>query len=756
MRAYLLCLVALFGCCSFHAAAASTSWQGQPVADYLAFLNSTGQRIVFSSDLVPEELVVTIEPDPSDPSASLADVLAACGLSVIDGPAGSLLVVPGARAPESLVTRKAGQETSLPEIIVTSSLHQVQYAESGTHAYLERELATRIPAAAEEAVRLTNRLPGTASGGISSRNHIRGGEVNEVLFLFDGLRLYEPYHMKDFQSLASIVNGSAIAGVDFYSGAYPARYGDRMSGVMSMDMRRPTKRAETELSLSFFNASAIAMGSLGARHQGDWLVAARRGNLDLIVDVIAPEFGSPDYNDLLLHVGWDFGLRAQISANALASYDKISLNDASVGETANAKYENHVFWLKWGAEWSERLHSETIVSFNEINDERRGVLSLPGIVSGTLAESRDFTAFEIKQDWRFTPSARWMLSFGIRARDQDADYEHTSARTITPPFDQILDNEPFVSRDLQLSPDGAQYAAYSELRWRPVDSLVLDIGVRWDQQTYTSSDDDRQYSPRASVLWSVDDATELRLGFGEYYQAQEINELQVSDGLTEFFPAQRAQHVVANLKRQLDVGIDLDVSIYRKTFRTLRPHFENVFNTLTLLPELQFDRTRIDAVRAESRGVELMASFGSGRDNLFWWLGYAWSEVEDTVPQGKVKRSWDQTHTVKGGISWRWGAWDISAAGEVHTGWPKTDLGTVRNDSRYSVFHTLDARISRDFTVKRGELTAFLEVTNLYNRANPCCTEYSLQPTTSGPDELVAREAHWLPVVPSLGVVWRF
>ncbi len=756
MRAHLLCLVALFGCCSLHSAAAANSWEGRPLAGYLESLNASGQRIIFSSDLVSEELIVTIEPDPSDPSARLVEVLAAHGLTVVDGPTGSLLVVRLATMPRAVATQETRQEAPLPEVIVTSSLHQVQYADSGTHTYLERELATRIPAAAEEAVRLTNRLPGTASGGISSRNHIRGGEVNEVLFLFDGLRLYEPYHMKDFQSLASIVNGSAIAGVNFYSGAYPARYGDRMSGVVSMEMRMPTKRTETELSLSFFNASAISMGSLGARDQGDWLVAVRRGNLDLIVDVIDPDFGSPDYNDLLLHVGWDFGPLAVISANALVSYDKISLIDSSVGESANAKYENLVYWLKWGAEWNELLRSETIVSFNEINDERRGVLDLAGIVSGTLSESRDFTALEIQQDWHFTPSARWMLNFGFRARDQDADYVHASTRTISPPFDQILDNQPFVSRDFQLSPDGAQYAAYSELRWRPVNSLVLDLGVRWDQQTYTASDDDRQYSPRASILWSFSEKTEVRLGFGEYYQAQEINELQVSDGLTDFFPAQRAQHVVANFKHEFDVGIDLDVSVYRKTFRTLRPRFENVFNPLTLLPELQFDRVRIDALRAESRGVELTASHGSGSDNLFWWLGYAWSEVEDSLPTGKVKRSWDQTHTYKGGVSWRWGPWDISAAGEVHTGWPKTELGGLRNETRYSVFHTLDARVSRDFALRRGELTAFLEVTNLYNRSNQCCTEYSLQPSTNGDDELVAREAHWLPIVPSLGVVWRF
>ncbi len=118
-----------------------------------------------------------------------------------------------------------------------------------------------------------------------------------------------------------------------------------------------------------------------------------------------------------------------------------------------------------------------------------------------------------------------------------------------------------------------------------------------------------------------------------------------------------------------------------------------------------------------------------------------------------MKRSWDQTHTGKLGVSWRWGAWGFSAAGEVHTGWPKSVITSELNVLRYTVFHTLDARASRDFDVKRGTLTAFLEVTNLYNRGNPCCTEYSIQP---GSGELVATEKYWLPIVPSLGVVWRF
>ena len=75
-----------------------------------------------------------------------------------------------------------------------------------------------------------------------------------------------------------------------------------------------------------------------------------------------------------------------------------------------------------------------------------------------------------------------------------------------------------------------------------------------------------------------------------------------------------------------------------------------------------------------------------------------------------------------------------------------------RNATRHSVFHSLDVRVSRKFDLSRGNLTAFLEVTNLYDRANPCCTEYSVRPDGS----LASREKHWLPLVPSLGVVWRF
>ena len=678
------------------------------------------------------------------------------------GPSGSWLVRQTSQRTQAAEAAQPEAEVPLPEIIVTSSLHRLEYVQTGTPTYLDRQLATRVPTTGDEATRITTRLPGTANGGISSRSHVRGGESNEVLFLLDGHRLYEPFHLKDFQAVATIVNSNAIDGIDYYTGAYPARYGDRMSGVMNLSLRQPEKPVQTELAFSFFNTSVLSLGTIPGG--GDWLFAARRGNLDIIADTVNPDVGSPDYQDFLLHVGWDFGPRLQFGANMLYSKDKLTLADTGRGEQANANYENQVAWLSWKADWTERLRSETTLSIGAIMGRRTGTLDLPQVVNGVLDESRDFDSIGLRQDWTYVPSKTWMLSFGIEGKHQDAKYRFLSTKTVSPPFDSILNNAPLTIIDLDTQPEGAQYNAYVEARWQLRDNLVVDAGIRWDTQSYTMAMNDEQTSPRLSVLYRINSRSELRVGWGQFSQAQESNELQVSDGIDSFFPAQRAEHVVANFKHQLGRDANIDVSYYRKSFRSVRPRFENAFNALTLLPELQFDRYRIDPLSALAQGAEVMLSEGDSSQDVFWWIGYAWSEVTDTTATRTVRRSWDQTHTLKAGLSWRWGRWNLSAAGEVHTGWPRTSLieyspasVTVSepNASRYSVFHTLDARVSRQIPVRRGDLELFLEVSNLYNRQNPCCTEYSIVATANGP-ELIADEEHWLPLVPSLGIVWRF
>ena len=74
---------------------------------------------------------------------------------------------------------------------------------------------------------------------------------------------------------------------------------------------------------------------------------------------------------------------------------------------------------------------------------------------------------------------------------------------------------------------------------------------------------------------------------------------------------------------------------------------------------------------------------------------------------------------------------------------------------RYADFATLDARVSYEWALPRGTLTAHAEVTNAFDRRNPCCTDlYYVD--VDGPPRLERDLRHWLPLVPSVGVLWKF
>jgi hypothetical protein len=60
--------------------------------------------------------------------------------------------------------------------------------------------------------------------------------------------------------------------------------------------------------------------------------------------------------------------------------------------------------------------------------------------------------------------------------------------------------------------------------------------------------------------------------------------------------------------------------------------------------------------------------------------------------------------------------------------------------------------------VRRGELTAFLDVQNLLDRDNPRGLEIDDTTFVPGPAGIGVEfgEIQWLGVLPSLGVSWRF
>ncbi|MEP7344624.1 MAG: TonB-dependent receptor, partial [Gemmatimonadaceae bacterium] len=174
----------------------------------------------------------------------------------------------------------------LAEVTVVPGAFSFLDGASATRQTITREQIQSAPFG-EDLFRAMNRVPGLASGDYGAHFSIRGGRQDETLILLDGLEIYEPFHLKDFNEGAlSIIDVETIDGVDLLTGGFPAKYGDKRSGVMNITSRTP-KNDGTHLTLgaSLTNANALAEGSF-ADHRGSWLLSGRSGFVDLLLGLL--------------------------------------------------------------------------------------------------------------------------------------------------------------------------------------------------------------------------------------------------------------------------------------------------------------------------------------------------------------------------------------------------------------------------------------------------------------------------------------
>jgi len=747
-------------------------YTGRPVARVIDDFRDRGWPFAYSTNLVGDELTVVREPDATDPVEIVRQILAPHGLT-IKTEAGVHLVIraPGDKREETPVDdRSPQQEPRIETISVSASRYEIMREVAPSQFTIDRRTIQTMPDVGEDPLRALQRLPGAAASGTSAETYVRGGDRGEVGIMLNGQKLFDPFHVRDYQSVFSAIDARAIEGVEVYMGGFPVPYGNRISGMVLMESLEPMQPRHTEIGLSVYNTSLLTAGEQSGRR---WLFSARRGNLDLVID---PEFGSPSYYDVFAEIAWDLSPDMSLSLNGLYADDRVEIileSDPEELERVASETDNAQAWLQLENRWTDTLSSSSVLSATFFDNLRRGSLGDEEKIVASVFDDRRVTQIGFRQDFRYRASDRRLLQWGFKFVNSNAEYAYRNSAEyfgLASLFEGYDEPRQTV---VNVAPDGSSYALYFADRLKIGDRTTFEWGLRWDDQTYTASSSDSQLSPRLSLLRRIGDDTELRFSWGRYHQAQEINELQVEDGITNFWPAQRADHLIAGVRHLFADRYALRVELFRKEINDVRPRFENLYDPLGLIPEVQPDRVRLDPSSARSRGLEISIDRTDGP--ITWWATYVLSEVTDRIDGRNELRSWDQRHALQGGLSYSDDRWEWAVAANVHTGWPLTELSLVetgldpdgeiqytavpgpRNTGRHPTFASLDIRVARKGQLGKGSLMAFVEISNALNRRNQCCLDWDLE--EDGDADAAALERgvdYWLPLLPAVGVLWEF
>ncbi|MBT8081621.1 MAG: TonB-dependent receptor [Gammaproteobacteria bacterium] len=727
-----------------------------------------GLDIAYATNVVADDLYVASEPDPGEPLDIVRQILVPHRL-VLRSDAGVWFIVPeeapAAVRPEAGADTGAAAEAQLENVIVAASRYEISRDFSTSQFSLDRRSIQTMPDIGEDPIRVTQRLPGTAASGASARAHFRGGEESEIGIMLNGNWLFDPFHIRDYQNVFSAIDARAIQGVEVYTGGFPVRFGDRMSGLVLMDSLEPENDTHNEIGLSVYNTSLLTAGSRG---DTSWLFSARRGNLDLVID---PMFGQPSYFDVFGELAWELSPAARLSVNALYADDSVELvleTDPAEREFVTSDTRNAQVWLQLASEWSDSLASSTVLSFVDYSNVRVGVADDEEKMIASVRDLRDTRQIGLQQDWIWSPSDRHRTAWGLHVVYGEADFAYDANAEYFELQASYVDRPDELVRSLTASPGGASYALYVSDRWKLSDKAILEWGLRWDDQTYTKLGSDSQLSPRLSLMYRMSENSELRISAGRYHQSQAIQSLQIEDGVTTYHPAQRADHLIAGFHYRTANDTSLRIEGFYKDVGKVRPRYENLYDPLGIMPELQPDRVRVAPTSARAQGVEVSADRTEGP--WTWWASYTFSEVSDRVDGHDQPRSWDQRHALQAGFAWRNEKWDFSAATSVHSGWPTTSLSLAevgiddegeplyeatpgpRNAERLPSFASVDVRLSRRFDLSRGSLLAFVEVSNVLDRSNVCCLDWDIDDN----GELERGVDHWMPLLPAIGVLWEF
>ena len=647
----------------------------------------------------------------------------------------------------------------------------------------------------EDLFRAMNRLPGLASGDYGAGFSIRGGRQDETLILLDGLEIYEPFHLKDFNEGAlSIIDVEAIDGVELLTGGFPAHYGDKRSGVMSISSRTPKEDGtHVSLGVSISNARALAEGTFASR-KGSWLVSGRRGFVDALLSIInKKETKAPSYHDFFGTVRYKLHPNHTLALNVLSADDKyrFTINGTTgfadsikTTETADNGYGNTYGWATLRSLFGEHLTVKTLASVGSVTASRQGdeAHKLRPIELYFVKGNRDFTVSGLRQDFSYQRSERMVLDWGYDARSMHATYDWLNRITQNPddPTPDTTGYYPRITRRAKRT-NGTTLGAYVSNRVQLLDPLTLELGLRYDGASYTH---DRDWSPRLHALVQLAERSTLRFGWGQYRQRQGIADENAFDRLNRYFPSELSQQWTVGFEHHDTKGGSLRAEAYHKTGSALRPILRNWKSGLNVFPESSEDRILVYPDASSSKGLELYLERALGR-RLNVRAGYSLALTDEHVrridnindPLKLVFDSThpgpqDQRHALNMDLSYRpFANWTINTALTVHSGWPYTpEIGVpvrrrngtmdlaIRPDSLYSarlpMYQRMDVRLTRRRQTPNGEFRFFFELINMTNHENVLGYDVFKTTAPGGAFALQRDPETWFSILPSLGVSW--
>lgn len=621
--------------------------------------------------------------------------------------------------------------------------------------------AEKIPGTFGDVLSVVKNMPGVArTSPIGGNLVVRGSSPEDTKIFVDSVNVPLLYH---FVGLKSVVPAGMLESIDFYPGNFSAYYGRATGGIVDVKLKNlnPAKIG------GYADINLIDAGLyLEAPITKKLAIAGgfRRSYFDAIVKQ-ASSFGAPvNVVNAPRYYDWQFlatyrpTAKHELKTFVFGSDDRLvavleNPADISPELRASEASTSTTFYrgiIEYDFMPTENLKNEFKTSFG-----RNWIYA--GLGDQLFLDLNTYTA-QIRDTVRADVGKDLNVMGGV-----DYLFSKTDLRVKFPSFSKEGENQSMAINDSLKYQDGKDLynhsvGAYLELDWRIIDRINLIPGLRYD---YFSRVAKQAVAPRFTLRYAPHEQWTLKGGVGLFYQEPSFDETSDVFGNPNL-GLESAVHYSAGVEYQPLKQLTIDVTGFYKDMNHLVSRTSEVVEQDGELVPVNFNNGGSGRVY----GAEFLVRHEPA-NNFSGWISYTLSRAErrDYGDTGYRLFDQDQTHifTAVGSYllpkNWTIGVRYRFVSGRLQT--PR--IGSVYNSDRNAYepifgetnserlppFHQLDLRIDKTWIFNNWMFTAYLDVQNAYNHANPEGYSYNV-------DASERRVRAGLPILPIIGIKGEF
>ena len=396
---------------------------------------------------------------------------------------------------------------------------------------------------------------------------IRGNSPIGLLWRLEGIHIPNPNHFGSIGSTGgpiSMLNNNVLSNSDFFTGAFPAEYGNALSGVFDLRLRNGNdKKREHTLQVGLNGAEVGVEGPVTKGNGNSYLAHYRYSTLaalhlmGLNIGVMA----IPYFQDLSFKLDFRTKNAGRWSVFGLGGLNHITLEDDENGKKSLLRLSTQtgVVGISHTHFFNPTTRLKTGIAFSASRDQEVDSVITNGSLEDFYWDSYLELKYSFTTNLRKKFSARDHLITGINLDFMQVNYRDSIYNLKLNDYLRTVD----VKADLFI------FQAFIQWRHWLSDDLSLISGLHYQQVSLNS---ERAVEPRASLNWDLNQKNKLSFGYGLHSQIQPrmvYFEETLADTLQSIYIQTnkdigftRSHHVVLGFQHLFSPGLRLKTEVY--------------------------------------------------------------------------------------------------------------------------------------------------------------------------------------------------